>query len=508
MSNAPTALLRGFDFQARVFWHRASEMLLKPQLVGRVGYEVEGLCGWDDVVVEYANGFADEFSDPLKFEVHQVKFHVDATHSITTNDFIDPAFLGTKQASLLKRLAGAKGVFDSRGVPFRACFWTSASIHPDDLLARLVDSEHGALHIHRLQDGGPKSKTGKLRAAWREHLELGSDEELVDVLRPLRLLHGHGPARMLACVNEHCLHFLGVAETGVAGGPANPLDDLIRKLRGAGRQYFTADELTNEIKRAGLGPSSPQSKPKCLAIRSFSPWANFLDSEADELLCLLPHFCSRELKEGTQWGEIVPMIRSFIEESPDASRRNTLHLCAHQTIAFAAGYFLPFKSGVEVDVVQSSKGRRELWSWSGEAGQGAPSVDVEVETIDVNGGGGCVLALGLTHDIRSSVREHIKSLGMTPRVFVYVDAANNTHGHDAIEGAGHAEHACVVAVKALRSAGAQADGKVHVFAAAPNGLLFFLGRHMAGAWKIQFYEYAFGSANRQYAASAAFGVSE
>src|SRR3546814_7535722 len=75
----------------------------------------------------------------------------------------------------------------------RSSDWSSDVCSSDlDPLAALISGHDKTLLIERLFDGTTdRSRMGKVRKRWREHLKLATDDELKAVVRGLRVLDGH-----------------------------------------------------------------------------------------------------------------------------------------------------------------------------------------------------------------------------------------------------------------------------------------------------------------------------
>src|SRR4029077_13929672 len=104
-------------------------------------------------------------------------------------DFVEPAFIGAPTFSLLERLREARQTAPSSA---HFSFLTTYRINDGDPLAELVSGHDKTLLIERLFDGKTdRSRMGKVRKCWREHLKLGSNGELEAVIRGFRVIDGH-----------------------------------------------------------------------------------------------------------------------------------------------------------------------------------------------------------------------------------------------------------------------------------------------------------------------------
>ena len=150
---------------------------------------------------------------------------------------------------------------------------------------------------------------------------------------------------------------------GTEGTFAHPYDELVRKLLQAGRSVFDRKQIQEVAQQEGLwiGRTIPEPESHRIGIRSFIRWAEQLEDETDELLNLLDLFDGRTIKSADLWhSSVYPSVAAFLRQHTRLGLRHHLHLHTHATVAFAAGYCLDSKSGVEVVPVQSTIHGRQL----------------------------------------------------------------------------------------------------------------------------------------------------
>ena len=189
MAEAVVARWHGDNYQARIFWENAFNLLLPHSCVVEVTFEADGPKAFDDVVVKYDPPVARSGPDRVSAEYHQVKWHVQTGGRFGYEDFTDPDFIGAKSFSLLERLQQARQTAPTSA---HFTFLTTYRIKDGDPLAELISGHDRTILIERLCDGTTdRSRMGKVRRRWREHLKLGSDEELRAVVRGMRVLDGH-----------------------------------------------------------------------------------------------------------------------------------------------------------------------------------------------------------------------------------------------------------------------------------------------------------------------------
>src|SRR3954465_14526492 len=115
MAQAITARRDGDAFQARLFWRKATRLLIPSSAIRLVGFE-NGPKGFDDIWVEYypAQAPIDQEGKPLHREHWQCKWHVSpATYG--HRSLIDPEFINANARSFLQRAHEAQRAFAPNG---------------------------------------------------------------------------------------------------------------------------------------------------------------------------------------------------------------------------------------------------------------------------------------------------------------------------------------------------------------------------------------------------------
>ena len=190
MARQIVARQQGDDYQARWFWLMACALLDDLSKVERVVHEDDALKSFDDVAVYYRSGYINNQGLPLNADFYQVKFHVTSNGALTAESFCDPAFIGATTVSLLQRIKNAYDHCCDKGINHRLFLYTPWPVHPDDHLAVVHSLSDGSIRWDTLANGGYKSKSGRLRKLWREHLGLQSDDELRHLLANVHIVQG------------------------------------------------------------------------------------------------------------------------------------------------------------------------------------------------------------------------------------------------------------------------------------------------------------------------------
>ena len=242
MARAVVARIQGDEYQARWFWIQVCRLFEDRTKVIRVVYERENIKSFDDVVIFYTNGMIDHYDcSPLSMDCFQVKFHVTAAGDITWKGIMDPAFINASSVSILQRLKNAQEQYAPNGLGCRFHLYTPWHVRSNDPLAEVLSLTDGRIIWSKLADGGPRSKMGRMRAAWRDHLEITTDDELQIILRPLRIIFGDTLERLRETLNDK-LRIAGLLPVD-DGSLIHPYDELTRKLLQASKAEVTCADI-------------------------------------------------------------------------------------------------------------------------------------------------------------------------------------------------------------------------------------------------------------------------
>jgi hypothetical protein len=169
-----------------------------------------------------------------------------------------------------------------------------------------------------------------------------------------------------------------------------------------------------------------------------------------------------------------------------------LLLDAHTSICFAAGYFLPLKSGIEVSVMQGTQGRRALWTpRMADGSNGAKCWSIAHESLN-SSGTEVAIAVSVTHDVSADVCAYVKAnLPNVGRILIFSILPGP--GPAAIRDADHAVSLAQGLAASLRTERTLEERKeaMHLFLSAPAGFGFFLGRLAQSFGPVVAYEYDF-----------------
>jgi hypothetical protein len=269
--------------------------------------------------------------------------------------------------------------------------------------------------------------------------------------------------------------------------------------------FLAGEDRGFEIRQAGsgvpIGPvdsGRPKSEPPLrLAIRSFrNPYV--ADTEKpDDVLDLSSFFKApdgRHIEELSLWREeVFPRLHEFLLRYARARRPIVFDFAAHATIAFAAGYCLEAKSGLDVTLLQ--RGQRGVKPWRAEAGPArvGPLWREEKDVTWNPKSSTVALAVSVTNEVLEDVTLYLKR-SRTAVGRIVPMTLHPQPGGTAVEDGLHALQLAQDLSLRIRGRSAQERTRpLHLFAAAPNALLFFLGQLARSFGEVQLYEHDFPS---------------
>jgi hypothetical protein len=499
MADAVTARWHGDNYQARVFWENAFNLLLPQSCVVEVTFEADGPKAFDDIVVKYDPPIARSGPDKVSADYHQVKWHIQTGGRFGYEDFVDPDFIGAKSFSLLQRLQQAR-----KTAPKSAhfSFLTTYRIKDGDPLADLISGHDKTLMVERLFDGTKtdKSRMGRVRKRWRDHLQLATDDALKEVVQGLRVLDGHRSLEELRSEINFRATVVGILACNAADSDFR-YDELARQLKIRQLSGLTRDALLQICKDEGLlldrAPDNDPFVP--IAIRSFlGPAADIVGASQEDTLLLTDDFRQRYLRDVRDWQkDIRPKVEGFLREAVRKSARLRLILDAHASIAFLAGSVLDLKSGVQTKLVQKGRVGSRVWTADDGSAAGTPLFELTEESL--GSGREIAVAISVAQSVEAQTRAYVSD--KLPKVGTLLSfAIPGGPGSQGVAGGGHAARLAEQVSNRIRAIKAtDPDAVVHVFAAVPNSLLYFLGQQHQGIAPCVVYEFDFDRAgNRSY----------
>jgi len=271
-------------------------------------------------------------------------------------------------------------------------------------------------------------------------------------------------------------------------------DELARQLKVRGLNGLTRAALEQFCRDEDLFAVRQDQEPPILsvAVRSFlGPAADIVGASPDNTLLLTDDFRQRYLRDDLDWQfDIRPKVAAFLRAKvgPSAGRLRLI-LDAHASIAFLAGATLDLKSGVFTELVQ--KGRVGARTWRADDGTASSGAVLEVSVQTLNEGRDIALAISVSQPTEVQTRAYVAS--KLPAVGRLVSVALPTGpGQQNVTGGEHAAALAEQIGNVMRGLKAtDPDAVVHIFAACPNSLLFFLGQQHQGIAPCIVYEFDF-----------------
>jgi len=496
VSKAVIARMQGDEYQALYFWYKACGLFHPHSKIKSISYEYDVAKSFDDVVIEYNQPIADEYDGMIDMDFYQIKFHVTNNGEMTYSSLTDPSFINATSVSFLQRLKDSVLSMTAQGKRCRFYLVTPWGISASDQLAELVSNVGGELRLDKLMDGTTdRSRMGKVRKLWREHLGVNDDHELLNIVRYLRIFPNSGNMRVLIEKLNYGLLSVGLLPIE-EGTVTHKYVDMITGLLKKGRFTFTKEELLEKCKIEGLWNGITQKEGEQiinLGIRSFSRWAENMENETDNMKCLVKYFDGRYLKDNFSWDDdIVKEVRGFLESNITPGKVYNLHLDTHSSIAFAAGYELNVKSGISVAPIQKGfNGRKQIWR--------PTDIDLSGEYTDwiynellLGKGDDVAIAIAPTHDISEDVVHYINGnkLPVNRIITCFIDGKGP--GATTVKDANHASFLANRIATKIRSRNiSERAARLHIFYAGPNGLMFFIGQLSHSFGVCTLYEYDF-----------------
>lgn len=236
-----------------------------------------------------------------------------------------------------------------------------------------------------------------------------------------------------------------------------------------------------------------------IAIRSFlGPAADIVGAAPEDTLLLTDDFRQRYLQDDREWQrDIRPKVEAFLRDVVKKSPTLRLILDAHASIAFLTGAVLDLKSGVQMQLVQ--KGRVGARIWRADDGTAAKGTRFEIVEEPLGTGRDIAVAISVSQPATAQARAYVAA--HLPQVGKLISFALPTGpGQQNVSGGEHAAALAEQVSNHLRTLTADGpDAVVHIFAACPNSLLFFLGQHHQGIAPCIVYEFDFDRrANKTY----------
>jgi hypothetical protein len=243
--------------------------------------------------------------------------------------------------------------------------------------------------------------------------------------------------------------------------------------------------------RQAREPHPPAERLR-LGIRSFIGHGQEMAEEADQLLALEPYFEGRRVRHAALWqAAILPELARFLGSAASSRRPLHLNLAALPSIAFAAGYLLEAKGGYDILIRQRGLTGTADWRATGEAPPAEPLWPVLESVPGVAGSPDVALAVGVTRQVLEDVQCFLARSGIVVGRTIHAAFGGSAAQTTVRDGAHAAQLAQSICQKIETRSAAEKRGVLHLFIAAPNALVFFLGQMARGLGRIQLYDHDF-----------------
>lgn len=499
MVDAIVAIWHGGNYQSRIFWQHAIDLLLKNTHVSEVTFEANGPKSFDDVIVRYHPPIHNPTGpESISVDYFQIKFHMDVAGRFGYEDLIKPDFIGATSISLLQRLQDAK-----KNAPKDARFniITTYKILDNDPLSEIINGVDHSIALNKLFDKTTtdKSRMGKVRKLWRDHLNLKNNDELKEVIKGLRINAGYLNLEELRNrVNEKAT-YAGLITCNNSQIDFR-YDELAKQLKATDLNNLTKEHFRNLCRTNGLYAqpiSTDEDKFTSIAISSFiSTVSDFYEVPQKNRLLLTQFFHDRYLIQSKSWqNDIFPIIQDFLTEQKKLYQNIRLFLEAHASIAFLAGKFLDLKSGIKVELIQ--KGRVGSKKWVANDGSVGDTLEVEMKDFDSTKSE-LALVISIARNAVVQTENYIKQNDLNIGKILCFTPKDGPSQQFITGG----EHAAILAdqiankIAIIRS---DLDQPLHIFAACPNTLMFFLGQQHQALAPCVVYEFDFDrQGNKSY----------
>ncbi len=294
---------------------------------------------------------------------------------------------------------------------------------------------------------------------------------------------------------------LSMQGDGVAGGVEWPLPAVF--LQGEDGRLFGPDGVDSSGSRSAPA-TAPATAPPAeasalrLGIRSFpNGFGAGMENEVERLLPLEGHFPDPRDPQAWEHPQIFSELEAFLRPHYVERRPLILDFAAHWSLAFAAGYCLEAKSGLDIRVFQRGQGGRGFWM-----DQDAPppppdqvlwTFDSELltESAAVHD---VAVAISVTWDIHDEVHHFLTANGESPVRRLLHAKILPEPGQRAVSGGTHALCLALQLSREIRRRTIrERQGTLHLFGSAPNALIFFLAQLARAFGAVQLYEHPWGS---------------
>lgn len=482
MGNAVGARDYGDIYQAMVFWKYVIQMFSNSD-IKEIGYEYDKVKSFDDIVVLYQNEqrFRDTY---IGTDYIQVKFHIKQTNEFTMDNLLDPTFINAKKNSFLQNVVNAYRNSEIDFSKSRFTIYSPWRIKSGDILNKLVNNIDKTFDLDELKKGKTdNSEMGALRKKLCDKLSV-TESELMEILRQICIKDGQESFTDLKELLSVQFSHYGLQPWSNSKDTL-PYCDLVRAWNRSGINVVNFDSIKNYCKKEGLYNITKDAA--AIAVKSFDRHTEWLDDWASDILDLTDILDRRELRSEYSWAHIFKAIEKFVGSRLDITREYHIALETLLSVSFTVGRILNPKSGIKVAPVQKTLDGHVDWKRDDVGELEYDKFTVFSEML-CDGASDMAVSISVTHDINGGVRDFIESSGL--KIGLYKSFLLEKFGTDAIKNGFHAwQLAKQINSCICRRSGTLKRGRLHIFIAGPNSLMFYLGMQSMMYGKIQLYEF-------------------
>lgn len=249
MNKSVNARQDGDEYQHLYFWYYAMKMFDSAERIERIEYESNEIKYFEDIVVFYdKESFPKDYlNNPISKEFIQIKYHVRNTDLLSMDNLMNEKYINA-QTSILERLKELNKNFTPNDIHY--IFLTPNDIDSNDELYQLISNKEGQILLEKLFDNTTdRSRMGKVRKKFREHLNC-TDDELKEILMPFRFKKGYIMDDLIDRINDK-LSFYGF-EIIDNSSNINKYTTLIKTWHSKNQTVFTKEFIMKECKNEGL----------------------------------------------------------------------------------------------------------------------------------------------------------------------------------------------------------------------------------------------------------------
>jgi hypothetical protein len=231
----------------------------------------------------------------------------------------------------------------------------------------------------------------------------------------------------------------------------------------------------------------PRDEPQVVGIRSREP----LGDRPALTLNLTRHFDDQFIKDLALWKTaVLPELEEFLRPMLTGGRPLLLDFAAHASLAFATGYVLEKKSGLEIAIRQRSpSGGFHDWKPDDGPLPDSPYWRPEDDHLLEEDASDVAVAVALARPVLDDVRLYLEQERLPIRRLLPVTLAPEPSERGVRNGAHALALAGALARRLQTRTIQERRGTLHLFVAGPNAFLFYLGQLAHGLGRIQLYEY-------------------